>query len=83
MSARVTQPDSTSNANRASGSSFYMAMRILPRAQRDAMFAIYGFCRQVDDVADSPAPRDGRLAELAAWRTDASILTSWRQHRLN
>jgi len=78
MSARVTQPDSTSNANRASGSSFYMAMRILPRAQRDAMFAIYGFCRQVDDVADSPAPRDGRLAELAAWRTDIKALYAGR-----
>src|SRR5215471_9255686 len=70
MSARVTQSDSTSNANRASGSSFYMAMRILPKPQRDAMFAIYGFCRQVDDVADSPEPRGNRLAELAAWRVD-------------
>jgi len=74
MSAHVTQPDSTSNANRASGSSFYTAMRILPKAQRDAMFAIYGFCRQVDDVADSPEPRDGRLAELAAWRIDINAL---------
>jgi phytoene synthase len=74
MSARVTQPDNPSNANRASGSSFYTAMRILPRAQRGAMFAIYGFCRQVDDVADSPGPRDGRLAELAAWRTDIKAL---------
>jgi phytoene synthase len=74
MSARVTQPDSNSNANRASGSSFYTAMRILPRAQRDAMFAIYGFCRQVDDVADSPEPREGRLAELAAWRVDIEAL---------
>jgi len=74
MSARVTQSDSTSNANRASGSSFYMAMRILPKAQREAMFAIYGFCRQVDDVADSPEPREGRLAELAAWRIDIKAL---------
>ena len=36
----------------ASGSSFYAAMRILPRAQREAMFQIYSFCRQVDDIAD-------------------------------
>ena len=41
---------------RASGSSFYTAMRILPRAQREAMFEIYSFCRQVDDIADSPRP---------------------------
>jgi len=37
----------------ASGSSFYAAMRILPREQREAMFQIYSFCRQVDDIADS------------------------------
>jgi phytoene synthase len=62
------------NASRASGSSFYMAMRILPQAQRDAMFAIYSFCRQVDDIADAPGPRDGRRAELAAWRADIEAL---------
>jgi presqualene diphosphate synthase len=78
MSACVTQPDRTSNARRASGSSFYTAMRILPQAQRDAMFAIYGFCRQVDDVADSPEPRDGRLAELEAWRADIKSLYDGR-----
>src|SRR5215813_11087661 len=49
-------------------------MRILPQAQRDAMFAIYGFCRQVDDIADARGPRDKRLAELAAWRTDIMAL---------
>jgi presqualene diphosphate synthase len=74
MSACVTDPDATPDAGRASGSSFYTAMRILPRAQRNAMFAIYGFCRQVDDVADSPGPRDARLAELAAWRADIEAL---------
>jgi presqualene diphosphate synthase len=70
----VTQPDAIANAGRASGSSFYLAMRILPHAQRDAMFAIYSFCRQVDDVADARGPRDERLAELAAWRSDVKAL---------
>lgn len=58
----------------ASGSSFYAAMRILPPAQRDAMFLIYQFCRQVDDIADSTAPRADRLAELAQWRKDLDAL---------
>ncbi len=53
MSAAVGG-NARSNAGRASGSSFYAAMRILPKPQRDAMYAIYGFCRQVDDIADSP-----------------------------
>ena len=71
---RVTQPETNSRANRASGSSFYMAMRILPPAQRDAMYAVYSFCRQVDDVADSAGPREGRLAELKSWRADIKAL---------
>jgi presqualene diphosphate synthase len=57
-------------AERASGSSFYNAMRILPRAQREAMFEIYSFCRQVDDIADSSGPRGERREELARWRAD-------------
>ncbi|WP_027581910.1 presqualene diphosphate synthase HpnD [Bradyrhizobium sp. Ai1a-2] len=58
----------------ASGSSFYAAMRILPRAQREAMFQIYSFCRQVDDIADSHGPRDERLAALQQWRDDIDAL---------
>jgi presqualene diphosphate synthase len=71
---RVTTSDATPNAQRASGSSFYTAMRILPQAQRNAMFAIYSFCRQVDDIADATGPRDGRRADLAAWRADIEAL---------
>ncbi len=58
----------------AVGSSFYTAMRILPRAQRDAMFQIYSFCRQVDDIADSDGPRDVRLEALQRWREDIDAL---------
>ena len=58
----------------ASGSSFYAAMRILPRNQREAMFQIYSFCRQVDDIADSDGPRPERLAALQQWRDDIDAL---------
>ena len=58
----------------ASGSSFYAAMRILPHAQREAMFQIYSFCRQVDDIADSDGPREDRLAALQRWREDIDAL---------
>lgn len=60
----------TQAAARASGSSFYTGMRILPRPQREAMFEIYAFCRAVDDIADDPGPRELRLAALAKWRSD-------------
>jgi presqualene diphosphate synthase len=69
--------EAAANANygsTASGSSFYAAMRILPLAQREAMFQIYSFCRQVDDIADSDGPRAERLAALQQWRDDIDDL---------
>jgi len=63
----VNEP--TQAAERASRSSFYTGMRILPPAQREAMFEIYSFCRAVDDIADDPGPRDARRRQLADWRS--------------
>src|SRR5215510_16310283 len=60
----------------AASSSFYMAMRILPLAQRQAMYEIYAFCRSVDDIADDPGPRPGRMASLQRWREDLGRLYS-------
>jgi presqualene diphosphate synthase len=68
----------TNYGTTASGSSFYAAMRILPRAQREAMFQIYSFCRQVDDIADSEGPRPERLAALQQWRDDIDALYQGR-----
>ncbi|MGQ4274847.1 presqualene diphosphate synthase HpnD [Terrihabitans sp. B22-R8] len=58
----------------ASGSSFYAAMRILPRARREAMFAVYGFCRAVDDIADEGGTEAEKRAGLQAWRRDIDAL---------
>ena len=65
----------------ASGSSFYWSMRLLPRAKRDAMYAIYAFCREVDDVADGDALPAAKLAELAGWRTEIAALFAGRPSR--
>jgi hypothetical protein len=58
----------------ASGSSFYMAMRLMPPEQRQAMFEIYSFCRAVDDIADNSGPRDVHLAQLRRWRHDVDAI---------
>ena len=58
----------------AAGSSFYTAMRLLPKERREAMYAVYAFCRAVDDVADDGGPRDLRAAELDGWRADIDAL---------
>jgi len=54
-------------------------MRILPQAQRDAMYEIYNFCRCVDDIADSSGPRPQRLDELNAWRAQVGALYQGKQ----
>ena len=50
------------------GTSFYRGMRVLPPDRRSAMYAIYAFCRLVDDVADEPAALEAKRAGLAQWR---------------
>ena len=41
----------------------------------DAMFAIYAFCRAVDDIADDGVgTRESRHAALEAWRADLAKL---------
>ena len=70
----IIEEPSADAATRASGSSFYLAMRILPRPQRRAMFEIYSFCRAVDDIADDPGERGARLARLQQWRCEVDAV---------
>jgi phytoene synthase len=56
-------------------SSFYAAMRTMPQREREGMFAIYAFCRAVDDIADDQqGDRAARTAALNVWRTDLDRL---------
>jgi phytoene synthase len=66
--------DVCSRLTRKSGSNFYYAFLVLPRPRREALYAVYAFCRTVDDIADlaadagvEPAARRG---ELERWRTE-------------
>jgi len=49
-------------------SSFASGMRVLPAERRRAIYAVYGFCRRVDDIADSDAAIETKLAGFAEWR---------------
>lgn len=56
---------------RKSASNLALAFVLLPKAKRDAMSALYAFCREVDDVADNESiPVPQRREHLAAWRAD-------------
>ncbi len=53
---------------RAAGTSFYHGMRVLAPERRAAMYGIYAFCREVDDIADEPGDLAAKRAALAVWR---------------
>jgi squalene synthase HpnD len=58
-----------------SGTSFYWAMRLLSLEKRKAMFAVYAFCREVDDIADDDGMEASeRQARLSAWRLEIDRL---------
>jgi len=57
-----------------SRTSFYWAMRLLPKAKRQAMFAVYAFCRVVDDIADGDLPAGVKLSQLQGWREEIDRL---------
>lgn len=58
----------------AAGTSFYSAMRLLPKERRQALFAIYAFCREIDDIADSNEPANIRKEQLDRWRKEIASL---------
>jgi phytoene synthase len=72
----VSTADLVSRLTRRSRSNFYYAFLTLPRPRRDALYAVYAFCRTVDDIADlgperglSPAALRDQLDE---WRREVA-----------
>jgi phytoene synthase len=61
-----------------SGSSFLWGIRLLPRPRREAMYAIYAFCREVDDIADEGGSPAEKQRGLAAWREEIERLYAGR-----
>ena len=57
-----------------------LAFILLPREKREAMSALYAFCREVDDVADDEAvPVPERRARLAEWDADIRAACEGRE----
>ena len=59
---------------RTAGSSFYWAMRFQEPVKRDALFAVYAFCRAVDDIADGSMSDAGKQAALQDWQRQIRAL---------
>lgn len=61
-------------------SSFAAGMKVLPADRRDAMFAVYAFCREVDDIADGHSSPAEKTSALNAWRRDIEATFAHRPH---
>ena len=60
-------------------------MRLLPRERRDGMYAVYAFCREVDDIADdadTPPDAENRGARRVARRKSTRSTTGGRRSSL-
>ncbi len=64
-----------------SGSSFTLSFLFLPKAKRDAMTALYAFCREVDDVVDECSDYQIAQTKLNWWKTEiANLYANTPQH---
>src|ERR1700756_2259820 len=57
-----------------SKSNFYYAFLFLPRERREALEAVYAYCRLVDDVVDEDAPVEKKLEGIARWRLEFDVV---------
>ncbi len=53
-----------------SRSSFYYSFFALPKAKREAVYAVYALSRSVDDIADEPGDITEKAERLKAWREE-------------
>jgi len=66
----MTPDDYCQDKAAKSGSSFYYSFRFLPKLQRQAIIALYAFCREVDDAVDEIADIDVARKTLDWWRDE-------------
>lgn len=70
----MTPEEYCQNKAAQSGSSFYYSFRFLPQPKRDAIIALYAYCREVDDVVDECKDVDVAKKKLDWWRDEVEKL---------
>ena len=77
----VTPRDYCRDRTRRARSSFYLPLFFLSPDRRTAMYALYAFCREVDDIVDRDPPEETARVQLARWRDELTAAFAGRpQH---
>ena len=67
---------------RKSGTSFFWGMKRLPKEQKRAMFALYAFCREVDDIADEKnLKKINKLNQISEWEKKINSIFKERKFK--
>jgi phytoene synthase len=73
----MTRPEDARTVSRkltkASGSNFYYAFLFLPKPKREAIYAVYAFCRLSDDLVDDAKAGGDVAAALTRWREELDV----------
>jgi phytoene synthase len=63
--------NSTATAiTRGRNTSFYYSFTLLPREKREAIHAVYAFCRYTDDIVDEEGDLHSKAVRLRRWRME-------------
>ncbi len=65
---RLSPESGLAKSGSCGASTFYWPLRLLGKRKRRAMFAIYGFCRAVDDIADGSEKQEVKRGALTDWQ---------------
>lgn len=57
---------------RASNTNFYYSFSLLPKPKREAIHAVYAFCRYSDDIVDAEGDLRRKVIRLRRWRIELS-----------
>jgi phytoene synthase len=62
--------DQATAITRQSNTSFYYSFTLLPRQKREALHAVYAFCRYTDDIVDEGTDQEKKGVLLRKWRME-------------
>jgi len=79
MASPSVEKDRSSALNMARDTNFYYSFLVLPPDKRQAIIAVWDFCRAVDDAVDEAGVGEPARSQIARWRTELGAVFDGRQ----